>query len=337
MIEVKNLTKEFKISKKQKGFLGSVKGLFKREHTIKRALDNVSFTINDGDIVGYLGPNGAGKSTTIKIMCGILTPTSGECTINNMIPWKDRVTFVKDIGVVFGQRSQLWWDVPVIDSFYLLKDIYKIPEDVFKSQLEILTKQLDLADIINVPLRQLSLGQKMKCELAGSLLHRPKILFLDEPTIGLDATSKLKVREFIKQINKELGITVILTTHDMNDIEALTNKIIIIGKGQLLFNGSFDEIKHKYKNYRTIEIEFEKEYDEIKLDGFEFIKKEGRIQTFKTAKKDFKIADFVVELSKKYKVIDVQVESISLEEIISKMFEELGVWEHINHYSKLDL
>ena len=325
MIEVKNLTKVFKIAKKEKGIWGSIKGLFNRKYIIKKALDDVSFTINDGDIVGYLGPNGAGKSTTIKIMCGILTPTSGECVINGMIPWKDRANYVKDIGVVFGQRSQLWWDVPVIDSFYLLKDIYKIPDDVFDDQLKILTEKLDLQEIINYPLRQLSLGQKMKCELAGSLLHKPKILFLDEPTIGLDATSKLKVRDFIKNINKEFGITVILTTHDMNDIEALTNKIIIIGKGKLLYNGSFDAIKHKYKNHRIVEVEFEQEYDNVDIPKFQLIKKEGKVFTFKTDDNDFKLADFVVDLSKKYKVVDVQVESIGLEEIISKMFGDLGV------------
>lgn len=325
MIEVKNLTKVFKISKKQKGFLGSLKGLFKREYVYKKALDNVSFTINDGEIVGYLGPNGAGKSTTIKIMSGILTPTSGECVINGTVPWKERTKFVKDIGVVFGQRSQLWWDVPVIDSFYLLKDIYKIPKQEFEEQLEVLTKQLDLEEILNVPLRQLSLGQKMKCELAASLLHKPKILFLDEPTIGLDATSKLKVREFIKYMNKEYGITIILTTHDMNDIEALTNKIIIIGKGKLLYNGSFDEIKHKYKNFRTIEVEFEEEYESVEIKDCEFVKSVGKLFTFKTSKKTFNLAEFITEISKKYKIVDVQVESISLEEIISKMFEELGV------------
>lgn len=325
MIEVKNLTKIFKVAKKEKGVWGSLKGLFKREYINKKALDNVSFNINDGEIVGYLGPNGAGKSTTIKIMCGILTPTGGECVINGVVPWKQRKTYVKDIGVVFGQRSQLWWDVPVIDSFHLLKDIYKIPDKEFEEQLAILSKHLDLDEIINVPLRQLSLGQKMKCELAGSLLHKPKILFLDEPTIGLDATSKLKVREFIKQINKEQGITVILTTHDMNDIEALTNKVIIIGKGKLLYNGSFDEIKHKYKNYRTIEIEFEEEYDNVELKNFEFVKNVGRVYTYKTDDKNFKLATFVNDISKKYKVVDVQVESIGLEEIISKMFEELGV------------
>ena len=325
MIEVKNLTKVFKIAKKEKGIWGSIKGLFNRKYIIKKALDDVSVTSKDGDIVGYLGPNGAGKSTTIKIMCGILTPTSGECVINGMIPWKDRANYVKDIGVVFGQRSQLWWDVPVIDSFYLLNDIYNLPDDVFADQLQILTEKLDLQEIINYPLRQLSLGQKMKCELAGSLLHKPKILFLDEPTIGLDATSKLKVRDFIKNINKEFGITVILTTHDMNDIEALTNKIIIIGKGKLLYNGSFDAIKHKYENHRIVEVEFEQEYDNVDIPKFKLIKKEGKVFTFKTDDNDFKLADFVVDLSKKYKVVDVQVESIGLEEIISKMFGDLGV------------
>ena len=325
MIEVKNLTKVFKIAKKEKGVWGSIRGLFKRQYIIKKALDDVSFTINDGDIVGYLGPNGAGKSTTIKIMCGILTPTSGECVINGMVPWKDRTNYVKDIGVVFGQRSQLWWDVPVIDSFYLLKDIYKIPDDIFNQQLNLLTEKLDLKDIINVPLRQLSLGQKMKCELAGSLLHKPKILFLDEPTIGLDATSKLNVREFIKSINKEYGITVILTTHDMNDIEALTNKIIIIGKGKLLYNGSFDAIKHKYKNNRIVEVEFEQEYDDISIPNFQLVKHEGCVYTFKTEDKNFKLAEFITNLSKHYKVVDVQVESIGLEEIISNMFGDLGV------------
>ncbi|MBE5746249.1 MAG: ATP-binding cassette domain-containing protein [Clostridiales bacterium] len=325
MIECKNLCKNFKIAKKEKGLFNSIKSIFKRKYEIKKALDNVSFTINDGDIVGYLGPNGAGKSTTIKIMCGILTPTSGTCTINGKIPYKDRTKYVKDIGVVFGQRSQLWWDVPVIDSFQLLKDIFKISNENYEKQLKLLTEKLDLKDLLHIPLRQLSLGQKMRCELAASLLHNPKILFLDEPTIGLDATSKLKVREFIKEINKTLGVTVILTTHDMNDIEALTNKIIIIGKGQILYNGSFDEIKQKYKNNKTIEIEFEEEYENLNIDKFEHIKSEGKIQTFKTTDENFHLADFITELSKNYKVIDVQVNSISLEEIISKMFEDLGV------------
>ena len=325
MIEVHSLTKTFKVAQKEKGFWGSVKGLVKRKYLEKRALDDVSFYIDEGEIVGYLGPNGAGKSTTIKIMCGILTPTSGDCLVNGFTPWKDREKYVQDIGVVFGQRSQLWWDVPVIDSFYLIKDIYKIPNDLFEEQLKILTQKLDLAPLLNIPLRQLSLGQKMKCELAGSLLHKPKILFLDEPTIGLDAISKLKVREFIKSVNKEFGITVILTTHDMNDIEALTNKIIIIGKGKLLYNGSFDEIKHKYSNFRTIEIEFEEDYGEIEIDKCQFVGKVDKKYTFKTSNTNFKLTDFVNKLSEKYKIYDINIEPINLEEVISKLYEELGI------------
>ena len=201
IIQFNNICKDFKISAKPKTKNVFLK-LFKREHKIIEALKNVSFEIEEGDIVGYIGPNGAGKSTTIKIMSGILTPTSGECNIMGYIPWKNRKQYVKNIGVVFGQRSQLWWDVPIIDSFELLKDIYKIPDAEYEETLNELVETLNLKELLNRPLRQLSLGQKMKCELAGSLLHRPKLLFLDEPTIGLDAVTKLSVRGFIKKINK---------------------------------------------------------------------------------------------------------------------------------------
>jgi len=227
IIEFNNICKNFKISVKKKGNV--ILNFFKREHKTIEALKNVSFDVEEGDIVGYIGPNGAGKSTTIKIMSGILNPTSGECKIMGYTPWKDRKQYVKNIGVVFGQRSQLWWDVPIIDSFELLKDIYKIPDKEYNETLNELIETLNLKELLNRPLRQLSLGQKMKCELAGSLLHRPKLLFLDEPTIGLDAVTKLSVRKFIQQINQKWGTTIILTTHDMSDIEALTNKIILIG------------------------------------------------------------------------------------------------------------
>ena len=246
IIEFKEISKDFKISVKNKDKKKSFINLFRREKKIIKALSNISFEIEEGDIVGYIGPNGAGKSTTIKIMSGILTPTSGECSIMGQTPWKDRKKYVKNIGVVFGQRSQLWWDVPVIDSFELLKDIYKIPTAEYNETLTDLTNALNLKELLNRPLRQLSLGQKMKCELAGSLLHRPKVLFLDEPTIGLDAVTKLAVRDFVKTINKKWGTTIILTTHDMNDIDALTNKIILIGRGQILYNGKFSEIKEKF-------------------------------------------------------------------------------------------
>jgi ABC-2 type transport system ATP-binding protein len=246
MIEILHLNKTFKVSKRNAGFGNAVKALFKRDYELITALDDISFTINDGEMVGYIGPNGAGKSTTIKIMCGILTPDSGSCIINGRIPWKDRTAHVRDIGVVFGQRSQLWWDVPVIDSFELLKDIYKISESAYKKTLDELVELLDLSELLKTPARNLSLGQRMRCEAAASLLHDPKILFLDEPTIGLDAVSKIAVREFIKQRNKISGTTVILTTHDMLDIEALTDRVLLIGKGRMLLDGSFESFKSRF-------------------------------------------------------------------------------------------
>lgn len=246
IIKLEKISKSFYITKRDSKAKNVIKTFLKRKKEEIVALKDVSFSINEGEIVGYIGPNGAGKSTTIKIMCGILNPTSGNCVINNQTPWKDRKKYVSQIGVVFGQRSQLWWDVPPIDSFELLKDIYKIPKDTYEQNLEYLTKQLDIEEIMKIPTRQLSLGQRMRCEIAASLLHNPKILFLDEPTIGLDAVSKLAVRNCIKKLNKDKKITVILTTHDMQDIEALTDRIILIGKGKLLYDGSFKEIKKKY-------------------------------------------------------------------------------------------
>ena len=211
MIELRNINKTFKTAKRNAGFSQAVKALFHKEYTYLHALDNVSFTIGDGEMVGYIGPNGAGKSSTIKVMSGILTPDSGTCRINGLTPWKDRVEHVRQIGVVFGQRSQLWWDVPVIDSFELIRDIYKVEETVYKRNLDELVTMLDIGEIIRTPARQLSLGQRMRCEITASLLHDPKVLFLDEPTIGLDAVSKIAVRDFIKQVNKLRGTTVILT------------------------------------------------------------------------------------------------------------------------------
>lgn len=262
MIVMENICKSYKVAKRNAGFQEACKALFRREYEEIHALRDVSFTINDGEMVGYIGPNGAGKSSTIKILSGILTPDSGQCLVDGRVPWKDRIRHVAQIGVVFGQRSQLWWDVPVIDSFELLKDIYSISEQTYRSNLDELTELLNLGELLRTPARQLSLGQRMRCEVAASLLHSPRILFLDEPTIGLDAVSKLAVREFIKKQNQVHGTTVILTTHDMQDIEALTNRIILIGKGQILMDGTLEDIKKGNANidetiaelYRTFEI-----------------------------------------------------------------------------------
>ncbi|GHU98359.1 ABC transporter ATP-binding protein [Spirochaetia bacterium] len=250
MIELHDIRKTFRVAKRKKGAGAAIRSLFHREYETVRALDGISFTVQTGEIAGFIGPNGAGKSTAIKIMSGILVPDSGECRVGNTVPWKDRSHYVGRIGVVFGQRTQLWWDVPVQDSFELLKDIYKTPEAVFKNNLDELTTILELEPLLKTPLRQLSLGQRMRCEIAASLLHSPQVLFLDEPTIGLDAVSKLAVRRFITHLNKTKGITVILTSHDMNDIEALTDRIILIGKGNILYDGSLGKIRERYEGDR---------------------------------------------------------------------------------------
>jgi len=265
MIYLKGINKTFRIRKRQAGFKNAARALFSREYEAVQALRGVSFSVDDGEMVGYIGPNGAGKSTTIKIMCGVLTPDDGLCDINGRTPWKNRKAHVREIGVVFGQRSQLWWDVPVIDSFELIRDIYRTDYAVYKKNLDELIELLELAEILKTPARSLSLGQRMRCEIVASLLHDPKILFLDEPTIGLDAVSKIAVRQFIKRINAERGTTVLLTTHDMQDIEALTERIILIGKGQILLDGKLDELKARSRDGANAEEMVAALYKEYKI------------------------------------------------------------------------
>ena len=243
MIQVEHLCKTYRVSRREAGLMQAIRSLGRRETHEVKALDDVSFTIADGEIVGYIGPNGAGKSSTIKILSGILVPDSGVCRVNGRVPWKERKKHVSEIGVVFGQRTQLWWDVPVADSFGLLRDIYRVEPARYRQNVEELTELLDLSELLRTPTRQLSLGQRMRCEIAASLLHDPKVLFLDEPTIGLDAVSKLAVRSFIQQRNASHGTTVLLTTHDMQDIEALAGRILLIGRGRILMDGSFDDVR----------------------------------------------------------------------------------------------
>lgn len=261
MITMEHVCKSYRIAKRNAGFGEACKALFHREYEVIHALQDVSFTIEDGEMVGYIGPNGAGKSSTIKILSGILTPDSGTVLVDGRIPYKNRIEHVKDIGVVFGQRSQLWWDVPVIDSFELLKDIYSISQSQYKKNLEELTELLHLSELLRSPARQLSLGQRMRCEIAASLLHSPRTLFLDEPTIGLDAVSKLAVRDFILKRNRTHGTTVILTTHDMQDIEALASRILLIGKGKILMDGTLDGIRRGNDNIDETVAQLYRAYD----------------------------------------------------------------------------
>jgi len=256
VITVNGLNKSFKVAKRATGLRHAVKSLFKREYTTVEALRDISFSIAPGEIVGYIGPNGAGKSTTIKVMSGILVPDSGTVSIHGYTPWLERVPYVRHIGVVFGQRSQLWWDVPVMDSFELLRDIYKVPGAEYRANLGLLIETLDLADIVRMPVRQLSLGQRMRCEIAASLLHSPSILFLDEPTIGLDIVVKSEIRDFLKDMNREHGTTILLTTHDLQDIEALCSRVIMLDDGRIIYDGGLEELKQRWGTGREVLFQF---------------------------------------------------------------------------------
>ena len=258
-IEVKGLKKTFTVRKKRE------KGRLFREKQTVEALKGVSFEVEKGELVGYIGPNGAGKSTTVKILSGILTPDGGEATVGGRVPWQERREYVRHIGVVFGQRSQLWWDVPIIDSFSLLKDIYRLSEADYSSRLKELTEALQLEELMRTPLRLLSLGQRMRAELCGSLLHRPELLFLDEPTIGLDAVSKLALRDFLKWENSEHGTTVMLTTHDMEDIAALCSRVMVLGHGRKLYDGKLPELLEKYDTVRTVNVKYDAARPELAL------------------------------------------------------------------------
>ncbi|OXM86486.1 ABC transporter ATP-binding protein [Paenibacillus rigui] len=255
-IEVNNLRKEFKVQKSRSGLKGAVRDLFNREYTQVRAVKDISFQIPKGEICGYIGENGAGKSTTIKMLTGILVPTAGEIRVNGYIPFQDREKFVKGIGVVFGQRSQLWWDIGVIESFQLLKKVYRVSEADFKQRLDELVERLQLSELLSRPVRKLSLGQRMRCELAASLLHNPQIVFLDEPTIGLDIVVKTEIREFLKQMNQRYETTILLTTHDLQDIEALCSRVIMLDDGRIIYDGGLEELKAKWGKGKEVILQF---------------------------------------------------------------------------------
>ena len=326
IIQVKDLSKEFKIVRRDSGIKNAFKSFIKREYRIVRAVDKVSFSIKKGEIVGYIGPNGAGKSTTIKMLSGILKPDEGIINIMGMDPTVDRIKYVKEIGVVFGQKSQLWWDIPAEDSFDLLKDIYKIPDDEYEKNKQELVKILHLEEIIKSPVRQLSLGERMKCELVASLLHSPKILFLDEPTIGLDAISKVIVRDFIKKINKLKKITVILTTHDMADIESLTDRLIMIGHGKKLYDGSVKDIKKKYSNEKIVEVIYEGILkDKIVNDKIDILEESQGLIRMKIDTRKIMVSDIVRKYSEVCEIKDINVIETGIDDIIYKLYKEYQV------------
>lgn len=303
----------------------AVKALFHREYDLVHALRNISFRISEGEMVGYIGPNGAGKSSTIKVMSGILTPDSGVCRINGRVPWKERPAHVQHIGVVFGQRSQLWWDLPVIDSFDLLRDIYRVEPDRYRKNLDRLTELLNLAEILRTPARQLSLGQRMRCEIAASLLHDPQILFLDEPTIGLDAVSKIAVRDFIRELNRERGTTVILTTHDMQDIEALTNRILLIGKGRILLDGSLGDLLEKRSRERTLTLRFSGPFPEELPPGLSVRERQNGRAVLHADSDRMPVSQAIAWLSSQTELADLTVSSPSVEQMVVGLYKEYQI------------
>lgn len=322
LINVSNITKTFKSSLRNSGLSEAIKSFFKRKYQYIDAVKDISFEIEEGEIVGYIGPNGAGKSTTIKMLSGILVPTSGSITVDGLNPTKNRREYVSRIGVVFGQKSQLTWDIPAEDTFDLLRDIYKIDNIEYQKTKDYLVKLLNIGEIIKKPVRTLSLGERMRCEIAASLLHKPKILFLDEPTIGLDAISKKKVRNFIKKINKENKVTIILTTHDMSDIEALAKRIILIGNGRILYDGEIKKLKNKYGSYKNIKLFTKDKITDIKLKGIIKKSKSEDSYNFVIDSNIISVSNFLNNLTKKYNIDDIEIENENIDDVILKLYED---------------
>ena len=329
MIRVENLSKEFKSNKKYPGFKGAIKSFFSTEYITKKAVDDISFEINDGEIVGYIGANGAGKSTTIKMMTGILTPTSGRVYVNNLVPYENREENAKNIGVVFGQKTQLWWDLPISETFSLLKDIYDVSDADFEERMRFLKEVLGLEEFFLSPVRTLSLGQRMRADLAAALIHNPQVIYLDEPTIGLDVVVKENVRKAIEEINLKYGTTIILTTHDLDDIEELCNRIIIIDKGKKIYDGEIKGVKEEYGYLATVEIQVKEEISLESLNIFDDIYKD---KDFKIDFKENKLfitfninkissSEIISRVMKKITVVDFAVKETSIEDIVKKMYK----------------
>lgn len=320
MIHVRDLRKEFRVYRHHRGALGAVRNLVTREHQITRAVDGVSFDIAAGELVGYLGPNGAGKSTTLKILTGILTPTGGVARVDGRVPWEQRKEHVRRIGAIFGQRTGLWWDLPVVESLDLLRHIYRVPDDRYRSNRRLFDELLDLGPFLDTPVRNLSLGQRMRADLAAALLHDPPLLFLDEPTIGLDVVAKERIRGFIRAINRERGVTVILTTHDLGDVEKLCERVIMIDHGRLMFDGPLGTLRQRFGEGRVLVVDFETPPSELALPDAQVIRREANRVWLRVAANGG-VANIVPRLFRDHRVLDLSVQEPEIEEIVRRIYE----------------
>ncbi|MFE8700554.1 ATP-binding cassette domain-containing protein [Cytobacillus sp. FJAT-54145] len=328
-IVVKELRKEFKSYSSRSGLKGAFRDLFTRNYKVVPAVNDISFNVKQGEMVGYIGENGAGKSTTIKMLTGILTPTSGAVMVNGMNPHRERERFVQTIGVVFGQRSQLWWDIAVQESFRLLKKVYKVSDADYNEHMDHVIKTLDIEPLLDKPVRKLSLGQRMRCELAAALIHNPRLLFLDEPTIGLDVLVKLKIREFLKEINQKYNTTILLTTHDLSDIEALCERVIMLDEGNIIYDGALKSLKEKWGEGKEIQFQFLEKVDLLALESltselgvkWELDDKE-QIFTAYTDDHDEIISALIGKVISVHKIKDIKIMEVSTEEIIRNIYEK---------------
>jgi ABC-2 type transport system ATP-binding protein len=321
LIQVEHLDKDFSLYKHHRGALGALRNLFTREFRVVHAVSDVSFNIERGELVGYLGPNGAGKSTTIKMLTGILVPTGGQVVIDGRVPWEKRQEHARHIGVVFGQRTNLWWDLPVIESFDLLHHVYHVPDGRYQQNLYRFQEMLGLGEFLYTPVRSLSLGQRMRADLAAALLHDPDIIFLDEPTIGLDVVAKERIRQFIKRVNAERSVTVILTTHDLGDVEKLCERVMMIDHGKLLYNGTLAELKERFGGERELVVYFAEDYEDVSVEGAQVARRDGIQATYRFGRA-LSASELIARISRRFRIHDLTVQEPEIEATVRRIYEE---------------
>jgi ABC-2 type transport system ATP-binding protein len=322
VIQVKNLQKHFKIFKHHRGPWGAIRNLISREYQTIRAVDGIHFEIQTGELVGYLGPNGAGKSTTIKMLSGLLVPSGGDLLVSGRIPWKQRREHVANIGTVFGQRTTLWWDLPVVESLNLLKYIYKIEEKRFQQNIADFKEILDLDTILDIPVRSLSLGQRMRADLCAALLHDPPVVFLDEPTIGLDVVAKERIRQFIQHINTERKTTIILTTHDVSDVARLCKRVMIIDQGHLIYDGPLETLQDRFGDYRELVVDFAQSYEDYRVEGVKISQNDDLRVTYQFHRHEMTASQLINRISSKFRIQDLSVREPEIEATIRRIYEE---------------